>query len=151
MTIPVRRALFMLGAIWAFPNTLIGLLIGLPALLYGARPCISDDAIVFLRYPWGPGGALALGNTILCTHTSLDSSCRSYAERYGLCPPSGMQHRLGDHERAHVYQAMALGVFFLPVYFICGGISPRNLFERAADRYARTGRGWWPWSRARVT
>ena len=51
----------------------------------------------------------------------------------------------GDHERAHVYQAMALGVFFLPLYFLYGGISARNRFEQAADRYAETGRGWWPW------
>ena len=26
-----------------------------------------------------------------------------------------------------------------------GGISVRNRFERAADRYAMTGKGWWPW------
>ena len=34
---------------------------------------------------------------------------------------------------------------FLPLYLACGGISVRNRFERAADRYAQTGRGWWPW------
>jgi len=27
---------------------------------------------------------------------------------------------------------------------LCGGVSARNRFERAADRYAQTGRGWWP-------
>jgi hypothetical protein len=52
---------------------------------------------------------------------------------------------LGDHERAHVYQYMALGPLFLPLYFLCGGISHRNRFEQAADRYALTGKGWWPW------
>jgi hypothetical protein len=145
----MRRAWFVPGAIWASPNTLLGLLLGLPALPFGARLRISDGALVFLRYPWGPGGALALGNAILCTHATLDGSCRSYAERHGLCPPREALHRLGDHERAHVYQAMALGLFFLPIYFFCGGISARNRFEQAADRYAETGRGWWPWSRAR--
>ena len=141
--------LFLIGALWASPNTAIGLLIGLSSLLFGARLRISDGALVFLRYPWGPGGALTLGNTMLCTHATLDCSCRSYAERFGLCPPGDTQHRLGDHERAHVFQAMVLGVFFLPIYFICGGISARNRFEHAADRYAATGKNWWPWSRTR--
>ena len=56
---------------------------------------------------------------------------------------------LGDHERAHVYQAMALGLFFPVLYFACGGVSVRNRFEQAADHYARTGTGWWPWPRPR--
>ena len=56
-----------------------------------------------------------------------------------------MADGIGDHERAHVYQYMALCPLFLPLYFLCGGISVRNRFERAADRYAQTGRGWWPW------
>jgi hypothetical protein len=145
----LRRALFPLGLVWASPNTILGLLLGLPALPFGARLGIGDGALVFLRYPWGPGSALALGNVILCTHATLDGACASYAERFGLWPPGGSLHRLGDHERAHVYQAMVLGVFFLPIYFMCGGISPRNRFEQAADRYADTGRGWWPWSRER--
>ncbi|HTD29860.1 MAG TPA: hypothetical protein VK660_10775 [Xanthomonadaceae bacterium] len=146
MNHPTRRALFVFGAIWASPNTLLGLLLGLPALPFGARLSISDGALTFLRYPWGPGTALALGNVILCTQATLDGTCSSYAQRYGLCPPGGALHRLGDHERAHVYQAMALGVFFLPLYFLYGGISARNRFEQAADRYAETGSGWWPWS-----
>ena len=145
----VRRSLdamlFLLGVLWALPNTLMGLLLGLPSLLFGARLSISDGALVFLHCPWGPGGALTLGNTILCTYATLDGACRSYAERFGLCPPGKVLHRLGNHERAHVYQAMALGVFFLPIYFLCGGISPHNRFEQAADRYAATGAGWWPW------
>jgi hypothetical protein len=150
MKLWMRRALFVPGAIWALPNTILGLLLGLPALLFGARLRISDGALVFLRYPWGPGSALTLGNTMLCTHATLDGACRSYAERFGLSPPGGAHYRLGDHERAHVYQAMVLGIFFLPLYFMCGGISAHNCFEQAADRYAETGRGWWPWSRVRT-
>ena len=139
--------LFLIGVLWALPNTLMGLLLGLPALPFGAHLRISDGALVFLRYPWGAGGALALGNVIVCTHATLDGACLSYAERFGLRPRGSALHRLGDHERAHVYQAMTFGVFFLPVYFICGGISARNRFEQAADRYAETGTGWWPWPR----
>ena len=142
---PGIKLLWLLGMLWAVPNTILGLILGLPALAVGAKLKISDGALVFLRYPWGQGGALALGNVILCTHATLDCTCRTYAERFGLGEASGTLHRLGDHERAHVYQAMVLGVFFLPLYFLCGGISPRNRFEQAADRYAETGRGWWPW------
>lgn len=132
--------------VWALPNTLAGLLLGLPALAFGAKLGIDAGALVFLRYPWGSGGALALGNVIVCTHANLDAMCRTYAERAGLCEAGGPLHRLGDHERAHVYQAMSLGVFFLPLYFLCGGISAHNRFEQAADRYAASGRDWWPWA-----
>jgi hypothetical protein len=51
---------------------------------------------------------------------------------------------LGRHELAHVRQALVLGPLFPFVYLISGGVSARNRFERAADRYARSGRGWWP-------
>jgi hypothetical protein len=37
-----------------------------------------------------------------------------------------------------------LGPLFLPLYLLCGGVSARNPFERAADRYAQCGHGWWP-------
>ena len=143
--ISARRLLWLPGILWALPNTLAGLLLGLPALAFGATLKISDGALVFLHYPWGSGGALALGNVIVCTHPTLDYSCRTYAERFGVREAGGALHRLGDHERAHVHQAMVLGVFFLPLYFLCGGISARNRFEQAADRYAETGRDWWPW------
>lgn len=138
------KLLWLCGMFWTVPNTMLGLLLGLPALAFGAKLRIGDGALVFLDYPWGPGGALALGNVIVCTHASLDGLCRSYAERFGLIQDRGSLHRLGDHERAHVYQAMLLGIFFLPAYFLCGGISAHNRFEQAADRYAETGHGWWP-------
>lgn len=142
----VALALAMaLGVAWASPLSLAGLLAGLVALPFGARPRWSDAALVFHRYPWGPGGALTLGNVILHTGQSLDESTVTYA-----CAARGGRDeavRLGDHERAHVYQALVLGPLFLPLYFACGGISHRNRFEQAADRYARSGRGWWPWAR----
>lgn len=127
------------------PNTAIGLIVGAVAMAFGARAHVSrrELAIVFHDVPWGPGGALTLGNAILHTGQTLDSSCLTYAHRAGRCvePPV----MLADHERAHVFQSMALGPLFLPAYLLCGGVSVRNRFERAADRYAATGRGWWPW------
>lgn len=133
-----------IGGVWTSPNTLIGLGVGAVALLCGARARFSDAALVFHEVPFGPGGALTLGNVILHTGHSMDQMAVTYA-----CRAHGGDDcvRLGDHERAHVYQYLALGPLFLPLYFLCGGISWRNRFERAADRYAASGVGWWPWSR----
>ena len=132
-----------IGAAWASPLTAVGLLVGLAALPFGARAMFSDAALVFHGVPFGPGGALTLGNVILHTGRSLDETALTYA-----CRAHGGNDcvRLGDHERAHVYQYLALGPLFLPLYFLCGGISSRNRFERAADRYAASGVGWWPWA-----
>ena len=140
-----RWLLLALGVLWAAPNTLIGLLGGLAGLAFGAR-CQwrrGDLALEFARWPWGPGGAITFGNVILHTGESLDIGCATYAHRAGLREDAPI--RLSDHERAHVFQYMVLGPLFLPAYLLCGGISVRNRFERAADRYALTGRGWWPW------
>ncbi|MGE8219412.1 MAG: hypothetical protein ACN6OU_06600 [Stenotrophomonas acidaminiphila] len=138
------RLACVLGALWTAPNTLFGLVAGLAGMPAGAWPRWNrrDCALVFHRWPWGPGGAITLGMVILHTGDSLDVACATYEHRAGRClhPPV----RLGDHERAHVFQYMVLGPLFLPVYLACGGVSVRNPFERAADRYALQGRGWWP-------
>ncbi|MGY0634556.1 hypothetical protein [Luteimonas sp. A478] len=134
-----------LGMAWTLPNTVLGLMLGAAGLPFGARMHLDrgELAVVFNRWPWGPGGAITFGNVIIHTGASLDARCMSYAHRAGQCQEPAM--RLGDHERAHVHQYMVLGPLFLPLYLLCGGISVRNRFERAADRYALTGRGWWPW------
>ncbi len=134
----------VLGALWTSPNTLIGLVAGLAGMAAGARLHWNrrDCALVFQRWPWGPGGAITLGMVILHTGDTLDVPCLTYEHRAGRCRHP--QVRLGDHERAHVFQYMVLGPLFLPVYLLCGGVSVRNPFERAADRYAMQGRGWWP-------
>ena len=132
--------------LWTAPNTALGLVAGAAGIAFGARAALRprDLAVVFQRMPWGPGGALTLGNCILHTGESLDTPCTTYAQAagHGEEPPI----LLADHERALVYQAMVLGPLFLPVYLACGGIGVGNRFERAADRYAASGRGWWPWS-----
>jgi len=138
------RTLQGLGALWTLPNTLLGLAAGLVGVCAGARPRwhARERAVVFTHWPWGPGGAMTLGNVILLKAASLDVPCSTYAHRAGHCQQPAV--RLGDHERAHVYQYLVLGPLFLPVYLLCGGISVRNPFERAADDYALHGRGWWP-------
>lgn len=143
----LRRSLLALGMLWTLPNSALGLLVGAVGLAFGARLRWQprELALVVRCWPWGRGGALTLGNVIVHTGERLDVPCLTYAYRAGRGdePPVS----LADHERAHVYQYMALGPLFLPLYLLCGGIGARNPFERAADRYARTGRGWWPWSR----
>ena len=142
----MRALALAAGALWAVPNTLLGLLAGLAALPFGARMHWRprELALVFQHYPWGPGGALTLGNVILHTGEHLDVACTTYAHRAGFGTEAPVS--LAAHERAHVLQAMALGPLFLPLYLASGGVSARNRFERAADRYARSGRGWWPWA-----
>ena len=144
-TLAVRATLLALGALWTSPNTMLGLVAGVAALPFGARAHwrAEDRALVFHGFPLGPGGAMTLGNVILHTGHDLATSCATYAHRAGLRVEAPV--RLCDHERAHVLQYMALGPLFLPLYLLCGGISVRNRFERAADRYARSGHGWWPW------
>lgn len=135
--------LFFLGALWALPMSLIGLLAGFLTIPLGARLKYSDHALVFSRFPFGPGGAITFGNVILSTDKDLETVVATYQ-----CRADGNRNdciRIGNHERAHVYQYMVLGFLFLPLYFICGGISFKNPMERAADRYAMTGKGWWPW------
>jgi len=140
----LRRSLLALGMLWTSPNSLLGLLLGVAGVAFGARMRWQqrERALVVRRWPWGRGGALTLGNVIVHTGERLDTPCLTYAHRAGRCiePPVS----LADHERAHVYQYMLLGPLFLPLYLLCGGVSARNPFERAADRYASLGRGWWP-------
>lgn len=139
-------ALVGLGMVWTLPNTLLGLLLGVAGMPLGARPQwrARERALVFRRWPWpwGVGGALTLGNVIIYTGDDLVTPCLTYAHRAGRSVDSTIM--LADHERAHVYQYMLLGPLFLPLYLLCGGVSVRNPFERAADRYALSGRGWWP-------
>lgn len=144
LSILAKRLLLVLGGLWTLPNSLIGMLAGGLGCLAGARCYWSrrDCALVFGHWPWGPGGAITLGMVILHTGADLDGLCVTYEHRAGRC-----QHprvRLGDHERAHIYQYMLLGPLFLPVYLLCGGVSVRNPLERAADHYAMHGRGWFP-------
>ncbi|MCJ0824985.1 hypothetical protein MQC88_03250 [Luteimonas sp. 50] len=131
--------------LWTAPNTALGMVAGSIGVAFGAHAHLrpQDLALVFHRMPWGPGGALTLGNIILHTGDTLDSPCVTYAHRAGHGDEPAIV--LADHERAHVLQYMALGPLFLPLYLLCGGVSVRNRFERAADRYAQCGHGWWPW------
>lgn len=143
----LRRVAVAFGMVWTLPNSVIGVLLGIVGFAFGARIRWQprELALVIRHWPWGPGGAMTLGNVIVHTGERLDVACFTYAHQAGRGAEPVIS--LADHERAHVYQYLLMGPLFLPLYFICGGISVRNPFERAADRYAQTGCGWWPWTR----
>lgn len=146
----LARALFGLaGALWALPLTAPMLALGLVAWPFGARFAIRGPMVVVTRFPIGPVGALALGQVVLSRLPTLDLRVPSYRARDAARLASASllsaeRVHLGRHELAHVRQALVLGPLFPVAYLLSGGVSARNRFERAADRYARSGRGWWP-------
>lgn len=148
-----RGIAFTFGSVWALPLTLPMLAVGVAAMPFGARMSLHGPMIAVTRFPFGPMGALALGQVVLTRLPTLDRRVPSYRAREARRGPDRMKDRgshagervhLGRHELAHVLQSLAFGPLFPLVYLLCGGVSARNPFERAADRYARSGRGWWP-------
>jgi RHS repeat-associated protein len=134
-------ALDLAGKAWTSPNTAIGLIMGsanfVAGLVSGTHPeiAIDNNAIQFIGLPWGSGGALTLGNVQQYT----DSDPSTSGPRYDGGPGSVL---FGPHEEGHTYQYEALGPFFLPYYFINGGISPNNPLEISADNYSQNGGHW---------
>ena len=134
------------GKIWTAPNTLAGLLLGAIALLAGARVRLAHNAIVFHSVPLAHR-AFVLGNVIMNPMADLDWRCATYESvarrrRDPLCALETVH--IGKHEEAHTWQYQVLGPFFLPVYALTMLLSSPTPFERAADEYAKSGRGWWP-------
>ena len=92
--------------LWASPNTLIGLALGLLLLPFGARLRIVDGVIEITarrappRRRW-PFAAIAFGHVVLGTHAQ-------------------ELQRLRAHERVHVRQCERWGPLFLPAYLLAG-------------------------------
>ena len=111
----LHTLLSFVGIVWAMPMSLVGFVAGLMTMPMGSRLRYSDHALVFSSFPFGPGGAITFGNVILNTAQNLDAIVTTYQ-----CRADGNRNdciRIGNHERAHVYQYMTLGMFFLPIYF----------------------------------
>lgn len=149
----------VLGKIWNLPNTALGLAIGLPALALSAVASLGwnalhvasfgrfggfgwvgvglsfgNNAIQFTNFPIGQAGeGLTLGNVQIYPRGSNPTT--SFGFYYG----SNVPINLGLHEQGHTLQSQALGPFFLPAYFLSGGISASNGFEQAANSYALGG------------
>ena len=113
-----------LGYVWALPNTILGLLLG---VLSFQRPRLDRGVVVFDRanrgFLWAFGKsrwrAITLGHVILATRR-LEGSLR-------------------DHELTHVRQHARLGPLFLPSYLALHVFTGygRNPFETAAARSER--------------
>ena len=100
---PLRRWVVRL---WASPNTLIGLALGLLLVPFGARLRIVNGVIEIAalrhapRCRW-PFAAITFGHVILGTHAQ-------------------ELQRLRAHERVHVRQCERWGPLFLPAYALAG-------------------------------
>jgi hypothetical protein len=106
----MRRALLVVGWIWALPTSLIGLLI---AACTGARPYRWRQAGVWQWIGHGPVwdkftkdgfGAITFGTITIFSDALKDDAT------------------MIRHERAHTIQAFGLGVLFLPAYLLMGAM-----------------------------
>ena len=143
-----RLAIDAAGKLWTAPNTVAGLLLGAIGLLAGSRVAVAHNAIVFHSFPLGRR-AFVLGNVIINPHADLEWRAATYESVALLkrgCPAhaAGETVHVGKHEEAHTWQYQLLGPFFLPVYALTMLLPSPTPFERAADIYAKSGRGWWP-------
>ncbi len=92
--------------LWASPNTLLGLALGLLLVPFGARLRIVDGVIEIAarrappRCRW-PFAAITFGHVVLGTHAQ-------------------ELQRLRAHERVHVRQCERWGPLFLPAYLLAG-------------------------------
>lgn len=92
--------------LWALPNSLIGLLLGLLLLPLGARLRVVDGVLEIAALPRAPRrrwpfAAITFGHVIVGTH-ALELN------------------RLRAHERVHVRQCERWGPLFLPAYLLAG-------------------------------
>ena len=122
--------------VWNLPNTTLGLAWGGLGYVAGALPGVQmpkasfgHNAVQFEGHPLMPDNTgITLGNAI------------SYAGNAGDWVPTydgASRVQIGYHEEWHTYQSQMLGPFFLPTYFLLGGISANNPYEQDADNYAR--------------
>lgn len=137
-----------LGKFWALPYTCLGVAIGAPFLLTVSRCEMAYNALVFHGFPLAKR-AFVLGNVIISPYTDLNRAIMTYEcaarAKHGLPLPQVRTVHLGRHEEAHTRQYQVLGPLFLPVYLLTLLLPSPTPFERAADRYAYSGEGWWPW------
>ncbi len=102
----MRKVLWLVGYLWAFPVTALGLLF---SLLFARLE--SVDAEYILHFVVQPGTPLAWYMRRFHIAAFTLGAVVTYARDEGP-----RQVRLVRHERAHVVQTLALGPLFLPLY-----------------------------------
>jgi len=102
----MRKVLWLVGYLWAFPVTALGLLF---SLLFARLE--SVDAEYILHFVVQPGTPLAWYMRRFNIAAFTLGAVVTYARDEGP-----RQVRLVRHERAHVVQTLALGPLFLPLY-----------------------------------
>lgn len=117
--------LFALGFVWALPNTLLGLVLG---LLTFQVPRVHGGALVFDRR--GPRGL-----------TWVLAKMHRAAMTVGFVIVSSVpvERRLLAHERHHIRQSMAWGPLFVPVYLALA--IPYGYRRHPMERRARLAAG----------
>jgi len=129
-----RVGLDVVGKLWALPNTIIGGVVGLAGVPFGAQIQFGNNAIQFVNFPLGEAGeGLTLGNVQIFPAGTDPATYSSFS--YGSPVPIN----IGLHEEGHTFQYQVFGPAFLPAYALSGGISASNPFELAANRYALGG------------
>jgi hypothetical protein len=133
MTEPRRRVLRLLLKLNNLPNTLIGALLGLAGVPFGARVSAGNNALQFLGHSlMRRGSAVTIGNVVLYGR-SVTPLCVGFDG-----------NRLSDHEHQHTIQGERLGVFYLPLHLLSGlaGVilngdwyGPANWNERGPQRH----------------
>jgi hypothetical protein len=104
----MRKVLWLVGYLWAFPVTALGLLF---SLLFARLE--SVDAEYILHFVVQPGTPLAWYVRRFNIAAFTLGAVVTYAREEGP-----RQVRLVRHERAHVMQTLALGPLFLPLYVL---------------------------------
>lgn len=102
----MRKVLWLVGYLWAFPVTALGLLL---AMLFARLDSVDEEYV--LHFVVQPGGPLAWYVRRFRITAFTLGAVVTYAGADGP-----RQVRLARHERAHVIQTLVLGPLFLPLY-----------------------------------
>jgi hypothetical protein len=127
-----RQTLFWLKLIWASPNTLLGLLLGVTGVPFGTRARLGDNALNFFEHPLlslTKARAITFGHCVLYHRGA-------HPDHESLRYDGGGWQRIGDHERAHTLQYELWGPFFLPAYLFLALLPRPHPLECQADRWA---------------
>jgi len=89
--------------IWTSPNTALGVVAGLAGIPFGGSlPRFEHGGVVFNNYPWGPGGAMTLGDAILSTSPDVNVPIPTYSARSGAGGQNPIVN-MGSHEEGHIH------------------------------------------------